>query len=164
MGKKKNQHSLWADIAFGLVAGAIATFVMDKVGSYGYQLEDEQARHYEEALRHEDPPEVLAGKIAEAIGSVELDKEAKQKYGMAIHWGYGIVWGGVFGALRDRVPLVGSAGGMTFGLGLWLIGDELMMPVMKLSPPSTEFPWQNHARAAVNHFVYSGTFWLNPPL
>jgi uncharacterized membrane protein YagU involved in acid resistance len=39
-----------------------------------------------------------------------------------------------------------------------------MMPVMKLSPPSTEFPWQNHARAAVNHLAYGGILALTHSL
>ncbi len=66
-------------------------------------------------------------------------------------------WGGIFGALRNRIPLIEAAGGLVYGVGLWLIGDELMMPVLKLSPPSTEFPWQNHARAAANHVTYGAT-------
>jgi uncharacterized membrane protein YagU involved in acid resistance len=32
-----------------------------------------------------------------------------------------------------------------------------MMPLMGLSPSSTKFPWQNHARAAVNHVAYGAT-------
>ncbi|MHB1698614.1 MAG: hypothetical protein ACYCSN_00525 [Acidobacteriaceae bacterium] len=66
-------------------------------------------------------------------------------------------WGGLFGALRNRVPGIGSAAGLTYGTALWLIGDELMMPVLKLSPPSTDFPWQNHARAFTNHAAYGTT-------
>lgn len=165
MDHNKEQSGLLADVAYGLAAGAVATFVMEKVSEYGYQLQDEKTRKSEEKLRNEQyPPEVLAGKIAKAVSGVELSKEAKQKYGMAIHWGYGIAWGGMFGALRDRLPVASSAGGLAFGLGLWLIGDELMMPALKLSPPSTEFPWQNHARAAVNHLAYGGTLALTHTL
>ena len=81
-----------------------------------------------------------------ATGSTP-DQQTTEKLAMGIHWGYGVLWGGLFGALRNRVPVIGSAAGLTYGTGLWLIGDELMMPVLKLSPPSTDFPWQNHARA-----------------
>ncbi|MGH9583486.1 MAG: DUF1440 domain-containing protein [Bryobacteraceae bacterium] len=155
---RKNHHCLLTDIAYGLAAGAAATFVMDKVSTFAYQLEDESTRRHEENLRRQEyPPEVLAGKIAKALCGVELDKETKQKRASAIHWGYGIFWGGVFGALRDRAPLVGSACGLAFGFGLWLIGDEVMMPVLGLTPPSLEFPWPNHARAAANHLAYGGT-------
>jgi uncharacterized membrane protein YagU involved in acid resistance len=148
-------------MALGLAAGTAATFVLEKVSTYGYQLENRTTRQYEENLRNgEYPPEVLAEKIARVVSGVEPDKETKQRLGMAIHWGYGIVWGGAFGALRDRVPLIDSAGGLAFGLGLWLVGDELMMPAMGLSPPSRKFPWQNHARAAANHLAYGATLFL----
>ncbi|MDQ3256885.1 MAG: DUF1440 domain-containing protein [Acidobacteriota bacterium] len=134
---------------------------MDQVSGYLYELEDEGTRKYEENLRgNEYPPEVLAEKISETVAGAELDKETKQKYGNMVHWGYGIMWGGLFGALRDRAPLVGTANGVGFGTGLWLIGDEVMMPLMGLSPSSTKFPWQNHARAAVNHVAYGATLGL----
>ena len=161
---KKNKNdvgSILIDVAFGLFAGAAATFVMDKVSGYLYELEDKKTRQYEETLRgNEYPPEGLAEKISEAVAGVELDKEQKQKYGNVVHWGYGIMWGGVYGALSGRVPLVDAANGLGFGTGMWLIGDELMTPLIGLSPPSTEFPWQNHARAFVNHLAYGATLGL----
>ena len=159
--ERSGAKSLLADVAFGLVAGAAATFVMDKVSGYLYSLEDERTRKQEENLRNNEyPPEVLAEKVAETVAGVKLDKETKQKYGTAVHWGYGVMWGGLFGALRDRAPLVGAANGIGFGTGLWLIGDEVMMPLAGLSPPSMEFPWQNHARAFANHLAYGGTLGL----
>lgn len=158
---KNDVGSILIDVVFGLVAGAAATLVMDKVSGYLYELEDEKTRQYEETLRgNEYPPEVLAEKISEAVARVELDKEQKQKYGNVVHWGYGIIWGGAYGALSNRVPLVDAANGLGFGTGMWLIGDELMTPLMGLSPPSSAFPWQNHARAFANHLAYGATLGL----
>lgn len=168
MNREKGRNdigSILKDAAFGLIAGAAATFVMDKVSGYLYELEDEETRKYEENLRgNEYPPEVLAEKVSAAVTGEELDKETRQKYGNYVHWGYGIMWGGLFGVLRDRAPLVGVGNGLGFGTGLWLVGDELMMPLMGLSPPSTEFPWQNHARAFANHFAYGATLGITHSL
>lgn len=113
---------------------------------------------------NEYPPEVLAEKISETVAGVKLDKATKQKYGNAVHWGYGIMWGALFGALRDRAPLVGRANEVGFGTRLWLAGDEVMMPLMGLSPPSTKFLWQNHARAATNHIAYGATLGITHSL
>lgn len=149
------------DIAMGLVAGAVATFVMDQVSTWDYTLEDTKVKEAEEKMRGgEYPPEVLAKRVAEATTGSVPNKEAIEKLAMGIHWGYGILWGGLFGVLRNRVPVIGSAAGLTYGTALWLIGDELMMPVLKLSPPSTDFPWQNHARAFTNHAAYGTTVWI----
>ena len=149
---------LIVDVVYGLAAGVAATFVMGQVSTYGYSLEDEKTRQYEENLRHKEyPPEVLAGKVAKAVTGRELGEQEKQKLGMAVHWAYGIGWGDSFGALRRRHPVVGAAGGVGFGLALWLVGDEAMMPLLGLSPPSTAFPWQNHARALVNHLAYGSS-------
>lgn len=70
------------------------------------------------------------------------------------------MWGGVYGALRGRLPLVDAGNGIGFGTGMWLIGDEMITPLMGLSPPSQEFPWQNHARAFANHIAYGATLGL----
>ncbi len=162
---RNDAGSILMNAVLGLVAGAAATFVMDKVSGYLYELEDEKTRKFEENLRgNEYPPEVMAEKIAEAVAGVELNKGRKEKYGNVVHWGYGIMWGGLFGALRDRAPLVGTAEGVGFGTGLWLIGDEVMMPLMGLSPSPTKFPWQNHARAAVNHVAYGATLGITHSL
>jgi uncharacterized membrane protein YagU involved in acid resistance len=158
---RNDAGSILMNAVLGLVAGAAATFVMDKVSGYLYELEDEKTRKFEENLRgNEYPPEVMAEKIAEAVAGVELNKGRKEKYGNVVHWGYGIMWGGLYGALRGRAPLVDTANGLGFGTGLWLIGDEMMMPLMKLSPPSSKFPWQNHARAFGNHMAYGVTLGL----
>lgn len=154
----RQRHCLFTDILTGLAAGAAATYAMDQVSSFGYKLEDDETRKYEENLRNREyPPGVLARKVAKSCCGIELDQEMEQKIAGRIHWGYGIFWGGVFGALRNRVPLVGMACGVAFGLGLWAIGDEILMPAMGLTPPSQEFPWQNHARAAANHLAYGAT-------
>lgn len=146
------------DAFLGMLAGAVATLAMGKASGYLYELEDEQTRKYEVDLRGgEYPPEVLAEKVSERVAGAELSAEQRQRYGKLIHWGYGITWGGLYGALHGRVPLVDVADGVGFGTGLWLIGDELMVPTLGLSPPSTRFPWQNHARAFANHFVYGAT-------
>lgn len=57
--RKKDRNdvgSILMDVAFGLVAGAAATFVMDKVSGYLYELEDEKTRKYEETLRNNEYP------------------------------------------------------------------------------------------------------------
>ncbi len=162
---KNDIGSILLDVAFGLVAGAAATFVMDKVSGYLYQFEDEKTRKYEETMRgNEYPPEILAEKISETIAGVELNKDQKQKYGNIVHWSYGIMWGGIYGALSGRVPFVDAANGLSFGTGMWLIGDEMMTPLIGLSPSSTEFPWQNHARAFANHMAYGATLGLTHSL
>jgi hypothetical protein len=66
--KQRKQHGLMVDVVLGLVAGAAATYVMDKVSTYGYRLEDLGVRKFEENLRGgEYPPEVLAAGIAKEV-------------------------------------------------------------------------------------------------
>ncbi len=108
-------NNLFLDLALGLVAGAVATFVMDKVGTFGYKLEDPETREYEENLRGKEyPPEVLAKKVVELVAGESPTQETAQQFGMGIHWVYGMVGGGILGALRSKVPGVASAGGLSY--------------------------------------------------
>ena len=89
------------DIAMGLAAGAVATFVMDKVSTWDYSLEDPKVRESEEKMRSgEYPPEVLAKRVAEVTTGSTPDEQTTEKLAMGIHGGYGVLWGGCWPHLR----------------------------------------------------------------
>jgi hypothetical protein len=77
----------------------------------------------------------------------------------AVHVGYGLVVAALYGALRTpgrrrRPTRDATASGALFGLGLWLVGDELALPLLGLADkPSAYHPTQ-HARSLVEHLAY----------
>ena len=44
----------------------------------------------------------------------------------AIHYGLGMVPGALYGALRNRLPLLGAGRGVLYGLILWAANDEYL--------------------------------------
>ena len=57
-------------------------------------------------------------------------------------------------AMRNRFPKAGAAYGIPFGLGFFLLADEVMLKAFKLTPGPTHFtPWV-HARGAIAHTAY----------
>ena len=83
----------------------------------------------------------------------ELVPRQPHPAGIAVHYALGVVPGALYGALRNRVGGVGAAGGLLYGLGLFLVEDEGLNPLLGTSGKPTEYPWQAHARGLVGHLV-----------
>lgn len=145
---------LVTDLMKGAVAGAVGVWAMDKVGWYMWNHEDPQALQKEREARPGglDPAHVMANRAAEAMGT-ELTPEQPHPAGIAMHYGLGIMPGAAYGALRHRVPALTAGGGTLFGLGLFLLQDEGLNPIIGTSGSPGEYPWQAHARGLVAHLV-----------
>jgi hypothetical protein len=144
-----------ADMLLGAVAGAIGVWVMDWVDWFNYLHEDPEARLRTQQVRPggEDPAHVMAG-MAEGGAGAELSPSQHHTAGMAIHYSLGIGPGALYGALRDRIPAVGAGRGTLYGLGLFLVEDEMLNAATGLSADQRKYPWQAHARGLVAHLVY----------
>jgi hypothetical protein len=80
----------------------------------------------------------------------------KELMARAVHWGYGLALAAGYGALRGRRghPMADLLGGTLFGVGLWGLGDELLVPLAGLGDKPTAVPMKAHARALAAHVGY----------
>ncbi len=97
-----------------------------------------------------DVAHVAAGKLADATG-MDLTPEQPHPAGIAVHYALGVVPGALYGPLRHRVVGLAAGQGLLYGLGLFLVNDELLNPLLGLASGPTEYPWQAHARGLVAH-------------
>jgi hypothetical protein len=49
---------------------------------------------------------------------------------------------------------VGAAGGLWFGSAFFVLVDELLVPVLGLTPGPRAFPLRTHLRGAVSHLAF----------
>jgi len=100
-------------------------------------------------------------RIAEAIGSAALGRrlsvEEKKTGAAVVHYGVGSAAGVVYAMLVHRRSVITSLSGAFFGLGLWLIADELLTPSMGLSPKLKYYSLQAQANSLGEHLVYAVT-------
>ncbi len=151
---RRRNAGLARDLALGAAAGAAATWAMDRVTTYLYEHEDPRARRREDEARGGTTAYgTAAAKAAGALG-IGLEPEARQKAGAALHWGFGIGAGALYGALRRRVPAADAAQGAAFGAAFWLAVDEVANAALGLTPGPAAFPWQAHARGLAGHLVF----------
>ncbi len=146
--------SIGADMLKGAVAGAAATWLMNKATTWMYEREAEDARKKEEEARGGGTAYAnAAGKAADAL-DVELTDSQRQTAGTALHWVLGTTAGAAYGVARNRWPSVARAGGLPFGVGFFLTMDEMVNPLLGFTPGPQAFPWQAHARGLGGHVVF----------
>jgi hypothetical protein len=147
--------SILVDALKGAVAGGIAVWVMDQVDWFNYEREDPEVRRRTQQARPEgmDPAHVSVNKAAEMAGT-ELSPHQPHPAGVAMHYSLGIGPGALYGALRDRVPMLRTGRGSLYGVGLFLMQDEGINAATGLAGKPTDYPWEAHARGLVAHAIY----------
>jgi hypothetical protein len=150
----RKDDSVAADMVKGAIAGAVGVWVMDQVGWGMYLRENREALRQEQEARVEgkDVAHVAAGKLAGAVGRT-LSPEQPHPAGIAVHYALGMIPGALYGVLRNRIDRLGTGRGLVYGLGLFLVNDEILAPVLGLASGPLAYPWQAHVRGLVAHVV-----------
>jgi putative membrane protein len=99
------------------------------------------------------PPAVLVNRMS----SQPLSEAAEVASVQAIHWGFGALAGGVYGALAEYQPKVTGRLGATFGLTLCGITHASALPLMGLTESPENQPAREHASELVTHAIYGVT-------
>lgn len=145
------------DLAFGVVAGAAATWVMGKATTFLYENQGEQVREREDKARGGSTAYETAAKKAAGLAGRELSKKESKTWGNVIHWSIGVGAGATHALLRRRLAgrRLGQdlALGALFGTAVWLLLDEAGNVALGLTPGPKAFPWQTHARGLAGHLV-----------
>lgn len=151
---QRMSSNVTADAIKGALAGGAAVWLMDQVGWFFYRREDPKTIRKETKARVKgmDPAHVAVNKLAGAVG-IKLARKQPNRAGIAFHYALGVVPGALYGPLRHRVPALGAGRGVAYGLGLFLMNDELLNPLLGLASGPTAYPWQAHARGLVSHLV-----------
>jgi len=136
-------RTLTRDLLIGAVAGAAATWPMDKATTALYEREDPAVKHREDSAR--------GGRTAYETAAERW--LGNRKYGPAIHWTLGISSGAIYGLLRNRAPRLGIGSGPAYGALFFAVMDEGVNTLLKLTPPPKAFPWQTHARGLAGHLL-----------
>jgi uncharacterized membrane protein YagU involved in acid resistance len=150
-------RNIAVDLLKGAIAGAVATWTMDQVTTWMYERESAEAKERENQARQGGTAYGAAAEKTAALVNVELSEDQRSQAGSAIHWATGIGAGALYGVLRRRWPAVSRARGLPFGTGFFLVVDELLNPVLGLTPGPKAFPWQTHARGLGGHLAFGLT-------
>ena len=159
-------------LGYGLLGGAAGLLAMELVKRATAPLvkrrapspagEELTARSSISVIGEHHTPEESAtdalGRIVyETVTGRAPSPGAQRKLSWGVHIVYGLVVGSLYGAIRggrDRGVARAVLGGALFGAGLWLLGDELAIPLLGLSDKPTSYPATSHLQSLAQHLGF----------
>jgi putative membrane protein len=165
-------------LAAGIIAGLAAAWTMNQFQALLSKLvQGEERSHGAQSLQQgspqrgaglalqergsedadDDATERLANIVSEGVFNHELTEGEKAIAGTAIHYGFGLTSGALYGALAELAPGVAAGAGLPFGAAIWLTADEGIVPLLGLSKSPTEYPPSIHAYSLAAHLVFGLT-------
>ena len=99
------------------------------------------------------PPAVLVNRMA----SRPLSETEEVVSVQAIHWGFGALVGGAYGAVAEYQPVITGRLGANFGLTLCGMTHASTLPIMGLTESPENQPAREHASELVTHAIYGMT-------
>ena len=165
--------SIWKGMVAGLAGGLIASWTMNQFQaawtriaegsekSHGAQSmqpsEGSKGEQGQDTAEQDDATVETAKVISKGVFGHELQESEKESAGAAVHYAFGTVTGGLYGALAEVTPQVTTATGLPFGAAFWLLADEITVPLLGLSKGPAQYPASTHAYALASHLVYGVT-------
>lgn len=172
--QNNNQHGdILKGVVVGLASGLLASWTMNQFqaawtrmagnsdkshGAQSMQPAEGSTGDEQQDVNEQDDATVETAKvISRNVFGHELQEHEKEPAGAAVHYAFGAVTGGLYGALAEVTPQVTVGAGLPFGAAFWLIADEVAVPALGLSKGPTEYPVSTHAYALASHLVYGMT-------
>jgi hypothetical protein len=172
----KGQPDLWQGVGAGAAAGLAGTFAMSLfqklwarlagTGSHPLDTLHPAERGWPESVQEvrqpgtrgpDDATVEAAAWISRALLGRDLSQEERKVAGPLLHYLSGAAAGAAYGALAEVAPGATAGGGVPFGLAVWLAADEVIVPLLGLTPPPQDNPARRHVLAFLAHCVYGAT-------
>ncbi len=148
----------------GLAAGFVASFAQNLFFKSTARIAPGQPEGAftppEPEQRSETATATVARRVAQGLMARDLSDEAKGRAAMAVHFGWGSMWGGLYGILGESFPSLRSPIGMVaYSTAVWGVSDNVILPAFHLSAWPQAYPPRNHAYAWAAHIAYGAALW-----
>ncbi len=152
---RRRRASVVADALAGAASGLAASWVMEKAQPRIMAAGGEATRRREkEAQGDLEPATVRVAERAAGLVGRSLPDGRKGAAGEAVHYATGALFGALFGAVAPRLPAPVLLAGVAYGVAVWLVNDETLVPALGLSKRPWAYPASTHAKALASHLVY----------
>lgn len=162
-------HGIRRGLAFGFLGGVAGLVVMEVIRRTTARFVSQERRapkptdvFFTERVMsplgpHHSPGESATGAVGrlayEKLVGHEPSEEVQSRLSWLVHIVYGLVVAAGYGALHAhaRHPI---RDGALFAGGLWLLGDELAVPLLGLSEKPTAYPASRHVQSLAQHLGF----------
>lgn len=136
-------------LARGLLAGVAGTAAMTAYQELLAGDGSDEEKSWEDA----PAPAQVARRILKGVFGQDVSAERIPLLTNAMHWAYGIAWGGAYGLVQGTVRANPVLSGLVFGAGVWGMSYVQLVP-MGLYEPPWEYPPRTLAKDLSYHLVY----------
>jgi len=166
MNKEQRKPNIGKALLVGLVGGLAASWTMNRfqdvwlaVKSPDGSNEKETERGETDALTEDQDDTTVraASAVSERLLDHKLTPEEKKIAGPAVHYAIGAAGGIAYCVASEFFPKVARGLGLPYGTAFWLVVDEAMVPLLRLSKGPTAYPPSTHIYALASHLVFGAT-------
>lgn len=136
----------------GLVAGATASFAMDRFQAAVAALSSSD----DDGEKPEPATQKAGDGVARTVTGSELPAAEKPLAGQAMHYGLGMGLGVIYGIAAEFRPSVTAGFGTAFGAGTATLLDEAAVPALGLGSPPWEAGLTANLYSYASHLVFGG--------
>jgi hypothetical protein len=162
-GSSTDDHALAKNVLAGVIGGLVASWTMEYfqrgLGRLNEEMGGAGGGGGQQHRKPQSDPATYkaADAVAETVTGKEITHEHKPSAGALVHYAFGGALGAIYGAAAARTPDVTAWGGLPFGATVWLIADEMGVPLAGLSNVPADYPLSSHLSAFATHLVYGAT-------
>ena len=156
-------NQLAVHVIAGIAGGLVASFAMEHfqraLGRLSPEVGGVPGAGGQQYRRPQSEPSTYkaADILSRSVTGEPVAPENKPVAASAIHYAFGGAVGAIYGAATVENPDIAAWGGVPFGASVWLVADEMGMPLIGLAKPPTAHPLQDHAATLASHLVYGVT-------
>jgi hypothetical protein len=110
------------------------------------------ARDWQERSEGQNSNELAAQALARYLLGRRLTRDELRVAAPVMHYLFGAAMGALYGVYAQGRQVRTS--GAAFGMAVWLGADEIAMPVLGLSQPTTRRPVEMHLQSLIAHLVF----------
>ena len=137
----------------GALAGAAATWLMDRVTTILYEVQAPEVTEQEIAARPNGKSSVtnMVDRL-EAETGIRVPAPRRPLVEGVVHYALGALPGALY-ALARKLPLARSLNGVGYGLALFAANDEYLNTRLGFAGPARAYPPETHFRGLAGHAV-----------
>jgi hypothetical protein len=102
-------------------------------------------------------PFVLRSEFSYLFRARGIQPQWRHAAGVAVHYAFGAFIGAAYGFAFEVNPRVGIGSGLPLGAAVWLLAEEIALPVTGLSEAPERYPLRDHLNALAAHLVFGST-------
>ena len=119
--------------------------------------DEHDARDWQERDEHQNANELAAQAVAMATVQRRLTPSELPIAARLVHFAFGAAVGAAYGVAVGDDDSAHPRTGVLLGVTLWILADEIAMPMIGLSRPTIERPLEMHLQSFAAHVVYGVT-------